>query len=513
MVLKEVRGLHRANSNTDPNSVKVPRDEEEIEPGQFDAGNNNDSQSCMNQVAGQQTLLFLHHEGRGARNWAPTEPQLSENEYSPSISPALSLTPPTMTPSNRFAAGLPQEIFIQMMQNLSSKDLSCLPYWIEAERMMATFKLYNTAYFTEAVLHTTISKWRNAPPEEKAELKNGVVHGTGLGQIVKETIHAIRAHPERFDNKRKLEIAYDLLQIGYSLKKSDIADLINLCHYEESNIVPLEEVILFCKTNFSHFLVREIKPELKMTMINSAACWLGASTYPFTWPEYDLILLTKTLGDYICCEEFRHIGLERTIPEIFLSIDISFDKKHPDGRLLTIHWLDAFHRVFGKRAEDHELFKQIVIRCAIVLHAADFNNFTQKDWSCIIRACGRFSGERVVHDLLFKLAKCIPDYNPHVRDILHNFVKLDRAEVKSRILRNYVAASLTKLGNHNKLVLCECKSTLGHVRSCYGVKKNELLDAMDIIITSEGFVSKTVMDFCRNLSRSRSQSRASVVSW
>jgi hypothetical protein len=103
--------------------------------------------------------------------------------------------------------------------------------------------------------------------------------------------------------------------------------------FKDNNaIVPLEEVMLFCKTNFSHFLVRAIRPELKMQMVKSAACWLGASNYPFTWPEYDLILLTKTLGDYICSDEFSNMGLDKTIPEIFLSINISPNGRHPDGR-------------------------------------------------------------------------------------------------------------------------------------------------------------------------------------
>lgn len=449
-----------------------------------------------------------------AQKWTPTEDAFSEDSYSPSSSSSSSPGPwqnETATPAFPvpFPASPDFVIFMKLMENLHAMQLTTTPYWFEANRFIGTLKQHGMDPLVESIFTTTLFKWSQLEPDIKNEWKNAIVHGAGLDRIVRELVAAIRKHPEKFGNQRKLEISYELLRIGYSLKKPHIAEIINECKYDNNNIVPLEEVMLFCKCNYSHFLVRAIRPDLKKKMVNSAACWLGASNYPFMWPEYDLILLTKTLGDYICSDEFSNIGLETTIPEIFLSINISPNGLHPDGRLLTIHWLDAFHRVFGKRGDNNEMFRAIVTRCATVLMGSNFDTLSAKDWSCIIRACKRFSKVCVVGDLLFRLADHIPTRNPSVRDILLNFIALDSAGIYSTKLRNYVASGLSYLARYNQLTICDCRA-LRHINSCYGVKTNELLDAVDIICSSDGFVSRRVHEICQDLTRTNSGMSSSL---
>ena len=72
------------------------------------------------------------------------------------------------------------------------------------------------------------------------------------------------------------------------------------------------------------------------------------------------------------------------------------------------------------------MFRAIVQRCATVLMGSTFESLSAKDWSCIIRACKQFSNFRAVGDLLFRLADHMSTQNAHVRDILHNFIALDR---------------------------------------------------------------------------------------
>jgi len=503
-----LRAYHRANSNTaaDTHTQKIHENGSDVESEDF--ASSKQEEQCMNEPP---VPKVLHDR---ARKWAPNEAAFSDDSY-PASSNGSSPGPLEHAPMQlpAFPVSLPLSpdfaIFMSLMQNLHAMELTSVPYWFEAHRFIETLKQHGMDPLVESIFTTTLFKWFQLDGEIKQEWKNSVVHGAGLDRIVRELVLAIRKHPEKFGNKRKLEISYDLLRIGYSLKKPHIADIINECQYDNNAIVPLEEVMLFCKTNFSHFLVRAIRPELKMKMVNSAACWLGASNYPFTWPEYDLILLTKTLGDYICSEEFSNIGLETTIPEIFLSINISPHGRHPDGRLLTIHWLDAFHRVFGKREGDKTMFRAIVQRCATVLMGSTFESLSAKDWSCIIRACKQFSNFRAVGDLLFRLADHMSTQNAHVRDILHNFIALDRAGIYSTKLRNYVAKGLSLLAKYNKLTICECRA-LRHTKSCYGVKTNELLDAVDIICNSDGFVHRRVHEICQDLTRSESVTSAAL---
>jgi len=500
-----LRAYHRANSNTEANTIKagIHENESDIESDDF-APSKNEKQ-CMNQPP---VPKVLHDQ---AQKWTPNESAFSEDAYpasSSSSSPGPWQNHSLATPAPAtFPVCQPQApgftIFIQLIENLNTMELTSIPYWFEANRFIDTLKQYGMDPLVESIFTTTLFKWFQLDGEIKKEWKNSIVHGAGLDRIVRELVAAIRKHPEKFGNKRKLDISYDLLRIGYSLKKPHIADIINECKYDNNDIVPLEEVMLFCKNNFSHYLVRAIRPDLKKKMINSAACWLGASNYPFTWPEYDLILLTKTLGDYICSDEFSSIGLETTIPEIFININISPNGRHPDGRLLTIHWLDAFHRVFGKRDENNEMFRAIVTRCATVLMGSNFETLSAKDWSCIIRACKRFSNVRAVGDLLFRLADHIPSRDPNVRDILLNFIALDSAGIYSTKLRNYVAGGLSYLASYNNLVICDCRA-LRHTNACYGVKTNELLDAVDIICNSDGFVDRSVHEICQDLTRSQS---------
>jgi hypothetical protein len=113
----------------------------------------------------------------------------------------------------------------------SAIELTSIPFWFEAHRFIDTLKQLGMDPLVESIFTTTLFKWNELSEETKQEWKNGVVHGVGLDNVVRELIAAIRKHPEKFGNMRKLEISYDLLRIGYSLKKPHIAQIINQCQY------------------------------------------------------------------------------------------------------------------------------------------------------------------------------------------------------------------------------------------------------------------------------------------
>ena len=116
--------------------------------------------------------------------------------------------------------------------------LTELAYWFETQRFIETLKKHGMQPFVESIFHTTVLKWENTNKDIKEEYKNSVIHGAGIDRIVKELVDAIRKHPEKFSNMRKLQIGYDLLRIGYSLKKPDIANIINECDYVSHDYIP-----------------------------------------------------------------------------------------------------------------------------------------------------------------------------------------------------------------------------------------------------------------------------------
>ena len=122
----------------------------------------------------------------------------------------------------------------------SAIELTSIPFWFEAHRFIETLKQLHMDALIESIFTTTLFKWNELNEETKQERKNAVVHGVGLDRIVGELVAAIRKHPEKFGNIRKLEISYDLLRMGYSLKKSHIAQIINQCQYVSFKPVRVE---------------------------------------------------------------------------------------------------------------------------------------------------------------------------------------------------------------------------------------------------------------------------------